>query len=317
MRGQSLFAFTCGFMSVAMAMWMADARAQSAAAHACVAADGTLSIAAPTGCPAGRKAMAFALDVGPQTAQGPAIDKASQVRIVALQRRVAELEDAASRGELGSKVVEPFTVLNSGERPIFEVLKTAQAEPLVLVRVSNNKGQTLVAMEAGAHKARFGMLSPTKQLEMRVGVEKTFTGLIATEKGHERINFGRTPEVSDRYVLHVNQEDGKVAASIGEGKDGGGVAVGDRDGAKVVMIADNAAGPRVVIQRPGSMLGVLERSESGGGVFRIFNAAGDQMVEAIAGKDGYGVVAAGPNQFKPGTGFLGLPASYIAGKPKQ
>ncbi len=108
-----------------------------------------------------------------------------------------------------------------------------------------------------------------------------------------------------------------MVAAIGEGKDGGGVSVGDRDGAKAVMIADNAAGPRVVVQSPGSVLGFLERSDSGGGQFRIFNAAGDQMVEAIAGKDGYGVVAAGPNQFKPGTGFLGLPASYIAGKPKQ
>jgi hypothetical protein len=39
------------------------------------------------------------------------------------------------------------------------------------------------------------------------------------------------------------------------------------------------------------------------------------MVEAGSTADGIGVVRAGPDGFKPGLGVLGLPSSYISGKP--
>jgi hypothetical protein len=125
-------------------------------------------------------------------------------------------------------------------------------------------------------------------------------------------------EPSDRYVLLVGQDDGKVAASIGESAHGGGViTVGDRGVTKAAMLASDDAGTQVAVVSHGSPLAFLAESNSGGGLFKIFNAQGVPMVEATAGKGGFGVVAAGPGGFTPGAGLLGLPASYIAGKPQD
>jgi hypothetical protein len=40
------------------------------------------------------------------------------------------------------------------------------------------------------------------------------------------------------------------------------------------------------------------------------------MVAAGVQPGGFGVVQAGPGSFSPGYGLLGLPGSYIAGKPQ-
>jgi hypothetical protein len=40
------------------------------------------------------------------------------------------------------------------------------------------------------------------------------------------------------------------------------------------------------------------------------------MVDAGVEPGGFGVVRAGPAAFKSGFGLLGLPGSYIAGKPQ-
>jgi hypothetical protein len=58
----------------------------------------------------------------------------------------------------------------------------------------------------------------------------------------------------------------------------------------------------------------LTEGESKGGRLAIFNSSGENMVVAGVAEEGFGVVRAGPEAFKPGVGILGLPGSFIMGK---
>jgi hypothetical protein len=75
----------------------------------------------------------------------------------------------------------------------------------------------------------------------------------------------------------------------------GMVAVSNVDGLDVAMLSARAAGSS--------------------GLLQLTNGSGTVMVEAGVLATGIGAVRAGPGGFQHGLGFLGLPASYIEGKP--
>lgn len=59
----------------------------------------------------------------------------------------------------------------------------------------------------------------------------------------------------------------------------------------------------------------LTEGETQGGRLALFNSKGENMVVAGVVAGGFGVVRAGPEGFKSGGLLLGLPGSYIAGRP--
>ena len=65
----------------------------------------------------------------------------------------------------------------------------------------------------------------------------------------------------------------------------------------------------------GQAVAALTEGAAAGGLLQLSNSGGEVMVEAGVAAQGFGVVRAGPDGFKPGLGFFGVPGSYIAGKP--
>jgi hypothetical protein len=322
MRVKSLLAFVLGFSTVAIVAWpVANVRAQGsgpAAIDVCLAEDGTLRLAPPSAsCPPNQKSLAFMSDVQP--APRDAMDPSSRARVAELERRVSDLEDAASRGELGNKVVEPFTVLSDVGKPIFVVHKASPDSDGAEVNVMNNGGKVVTSLRSFDKESSVFVSSPAKDLYVGFGRNVTWTGLVMREKDKDRISIGRTVEKAERYSLEVYGSDQKLAAWIGESKGGGGlVAVADHgvEKARMFLTDGTSAGTLGILRRGSDALALMTEADSGGGLFRILSASGVPMVEAIAGKGGFGVVAAGPGAFKSGAGLLGLPGSYIAGKPQ-
>ena len=322
-RFKTVLAFMFGVSTMTIALWLVvDVRAQSGgpgAIDVCLAENGTLRVARPPAtCPPGQKSLALMPDA--QNAPQDAMDKSSRARLAELETRVSDLEDAASRGELGNKVVEPFTVLNEAEKPVFVVKKVLYGlGPAVEVSIINNEGTTVTGITASEWATTVYADSATANLHFGFGRQGTWSGLVMMENDKGRIGLGRTIEKSERYCLEVYAPDEKLVAGIGQSEGGGGLVTVAEHGvqkARMSLTDDTAAGT-LGISRPGSGdIAVITEGASAGGLLRILSAKGVPMVEAVAGSGGYGVVGTGPGAFKSGAGLLGLPGSYIAGKPR-
>jgi hypothetical protein len=87
-------------------------------------------------------------------------------------------------------------------------------------------------------------------------------------------------------------------------------------GAMMYVQPSTNSGIVEVVNAAGVAVASLWTGEGGDGRLHLRNASGQVMVEAGVTVGGIGVVRTGPHSFNPGIGFLGLPGSYIAGKPQ-
>jgi hypothetical protein len=276
----------------------------------CANADGTLRLIEPfASC--GEKERRVRL-------REPDFDKdeqkpEEQKKLLDLQRRVNELEDRASRGRLlGSRVVAPFEVVNESGVRVFTVEET-------LVKFYNSAGKLVasVAMldSGGLLKAH----STTAELSASLSAINGKANVFVSENGRFRLDLGRSD--TGRYALRVYEPGGKLVAGIGQSTEGGEglVTVADIQGKpRVQMSVESKNGGVLNIFNPqGKAVASMLATAAGNGMLQLFNRDGVTMVEAGVNVNNVGRVAAGPAAFHPGVGILGLPGSFIVGKPAQ
>jgi hypothetical protein len=246
---------------------------------------------------------------------------ADKRRIAQLEQRLQKLEQAATRGELGARVVAPFKVVDRAGRPIFSVeggqyfvdVKVFNAEGKVAAGISGKPwGGTVWGQSAsGTLVAGLGEVAPLGTGHIGVSIE---------EKDMPRVWLARS-QSTGTYQLQFYSSADKQVAGIGEATGGsGGVFVADSAGTRKALMGVTAQRKGMVWIANGRSEGAvasLTEGASGGGLLDIWSSSGGQpMVEAGVAAGGFGVVRAGPESFKPGYGVLGLPGSYITGKPK-
>jgi hypothetical protein len=292
------------------------------AVHVCVAANGVMRVTAVSApCPPGQQSFTLkkwapdSVDVpdSPKPApHGPG--SANQLQLEQLEKQVKALEDAAEKGALSNKVTAPFEVDDRAGKKIFYVEEGN-------VILYNATGAEVVHLSATDSGGTFQGKSATGTLVTTVGAGAidgvSSAGLRVRDGGILRTTVGTSPD-GNNYVAQFNGRSGMRAAGIGQTKGGQGVAyVADAKGnvRGVLRIDTDGTGLLAVNGVDGTTVGSLGEDKDGG-VLDLRNTKGTMMVLAGTDEGGFGVVRAGPESFKPGLGLLGLPGSYIAGKPK-
>lgn len=286
-----LAAFASGCSAVVLvACLVADVRAQiggQGAIDVCLAEDGVLRLVpSPSNCATGQKGLRFVADS--HNAQPDTMDESFRTRLTSLERRVSNLEDAASRGELGNKVVEPFTVTSETGKTVFSVTKTS-ADSGAEVSVYNNNGKVVTSVgTSNQEEVAFEVKSGTSDLRIVFGIKKSWSGLLMFEHGVSRVSLGRTTEKSDRYGLEFVGPDNAMTAAIVQSAGGGGLAfVADHGARKAGMfLTDDKSSGTVGILSGKNDIAVMTEADSGGGLLRISSANSQPMVEAVAEKPG-------------------------------
>ncbi len=294
-----------------------QAQGGAAAAHACLASDGTLRLSAAASCPDGQRSLYLAESAAaepPPPSNDAATDTgasdASSRDLADLAARLDRLERAAGTGELAAKVVAPFEVVDRGGQVIFAVREDS-------VAVFNGGGKKVAAILPTDVGATIAVYSATTDLQAVMGVGAKSVGVSIIQGPQRRIDLGRDPEQGN-YRLRFFSQNGKDVAGIGEGSGGGAgvAAIADRDGnLRARMYVSTADLPLFRIDNTDMPIAVLTEGANREGLLQLFNSAGARMVEAGGTAEGVGVVRAGPESFKPGYGLLGLPGSYLSGKP--
>jgi hypothetical protein len=298
-------------MIVASLSTSIDAQSQADSVHVCAAAEGVLRLAQGPTCPAGQTSLYLATASAPDSKDDkkPSDNLAAlQRRLDELEKRVSELEQMANQGELGSRVVAPFNVVDRSGRTIFQVERD-------YVRLYNGSSQLVAQIYASGGGGAFYGQTPGGDLNAAIGAASQFGGVMIGQGRQYRIQLGGQP--GNRVSLKVFTGGGQLVAGIGEDTQGQGLAVvADKAGTykAALQVASDGKG-QVGVQNT-ARIGVAELSEgaNGGGKLTIWGADGTAMVEAGVTAQGIGVVRTGPNFFKPGMGVLGLPGSYIVGK---
>ena len=279
--------------------------------HACVAQDGVMRVVPYTdGCPPGqRDVMLKKADakIGfdkPKEKTDQDSSSLDKTILEDLNRRLINLEslDCAALGK--SKVVAPFEVVDRAGKRIFVVDRNAAG----LYNSSGGLAAKIVADTGGG----FFSASGTNNTAV-FGFTEQVNGFGVREGDQLRIDLGKDLK-NGNYRLRFASGDGQGVALIGQAADGRGVAfVGDGK-TRAGMTFINNRGVFTIFNNNQQSVAELTEGESKGGRLAIFNSSGENMVVAGAAAEGFGVVRAGPESFKPGAGILGLPGSYIMGK---
>ena len=292
----------------------AQADGEGGIVHVCVAQDGVLKIAAPTAvCPNGQRSLLLKradsdVDLDkPKDKETPPVDKA---KLDDLDQRLKKLEgtDCAALGK--SRVVAPFEVVDRTGKRIFYVNDG-------IAELYNGSGKSVAWIAASNGGGNFVAKSAAADLLTTFGASGQSTGMIITENGVQRVDLGRDPK-QGTFRLRFFSSGGKDTAGIGQSSAGPGLAfVADIAGnLKARMgISGGKNGIFWVANGSGQSVAELTEGESQGGRLSLFSSRGENMVVAGVAAGGFGVVRAGPEGFKPGGLLLGLPGSYIAGKP--
>jgi len=331
MTRRDLLLFAASGLTTSIVWWsVAELRAQKVlfdpvtAIHVCVAPDSTLHLVDMSAdCPTGQKSLylkkaeadADLKDSGPpkpnDSSCGDSMLPVDRNKLDDLERRVSELEQAAARGDLGNKVTAPFEVVNRAGRRIFYVEDGK-------IAFYNGEGVEVAAIVPGATGGTFVARAAGQDLRVAVGAGQRDgapdAGLTVREAGVNRFAVTRR---GDGYVALFFNTSGTRVAGIGQSQSGRGAAYVADDGGTVraVMRMDEDNKPIFAVIGDKN-LATLGQGESLGGKLTLYAAGGgDPMVEAGSTTEGIGVVTTGPGKFKPGIGVLGLPSSYIAGKP--
>ncbi|HEY2434618.1 MAG TPA: hypothetical protein VGI12_18235 [Vicinamibacterales bacterium] len=268
----------------------------------CVGADGIMHAAGATGtCASGQTSMRLS----PSTTEGdygnpwnPQAegDKASPASVDLLGR----LEARATALENGPL----FEVLDGSGRPILQVFTGK-----VLIRAAD--GETFVELRA-AGSGGFVTARGQGSQEVSFGVAGDAGGLLLTQGGQRRADFGRQP--AGNYSLRVLGPAGQAAA-IGESQAGtGAMVIGDPVGRlRAMMSVVDGKGSVRVQNAAGEAVLALTEGATGGGLLAIGDATSEPMVKFGVAQNRYGVVLAGPVSGFPLVPGSGLPGSYFLG----
>jgi len=303
-------AFVCGAASTVVALALfADLSAQPAARElvdVCADAGGTLRLAEPDiTCRAGERRLRLRQ---PRIEDDKKQDSSANDRVSSLERRLKELENRRSDGQLlGSKAVAPFEVVDKAGQRVFFV----EGGRAVLY-----SGGTVVArLVANEHGGYLETRSATASLAATIGVSGERASVLIAENGRDRVDLGRNNNGS--YGLRVYEPGGHLIAGIGQATAGSGVAmVADTSGKQraAMYVQANGGGIVEILNRQDTGVATLSAGALGSGLLQLSNRSGKVMVEAGVTEDGVGLVRAGPSGFPPGVGLLGLPGSFIIGK---
>jgi hypothetical protein len=326
-KRRTMLAFGVGFLASTAVSWLAaDTLAQGwsseTAVHVCVAEDNVMHQADLTeACPPGHRSLylkrAGAVDTPkPEQGEAPARDQITVDRkqLEDLERRISALEQGVRDGSLANRVVAPFEVVDRAGRRIFQVEEG-------YVNVYNTAGRVMARIVANEHGGYFLGRSATAPLAAVIGASADRVSVLVGEGSgtlDNRIDLGRDAE-RGTYRLKFLGQGGVDLAGIGQDKTtgAGAVVICDRTGRKkasMELLEDKGV---ISVLNDKVSVAMLKEGANGGGLLAIANSGGDfRMVEAGVAEGGYGVVRAGPEAFKPGMGVLGLPASYITGKPQ-
>lgn len=326
-RTEWVVGFASGCLVATAAGWFAlELRAQEHTAgevHVCIGEDRALRLTgAMVPCPGGQRRFTLKEagvepmephEPGHEPAHDPAPKSPAglQERLADFDRRLDVMEMQSERGELGNKVVAPFEVFDQAGKVIFRVEEE-------VVRLYNRAGKAVAQMRAKEQGGYFFGVSADTDLAAAIGVSGEKAGVVLTENGVDRLELGRHPTAGS-YRLRVLGPAGQPIAGIGARPDiGAGTAfVSDETGGirAAMIVQEEAKGQIFINNRSGVMVLAATEGLTGGGLLEIMNASGDRMVAAGVVEGGVGVVRTGPGSFSPGHGLLGLPGSYIAGKP--
>jgi hypothetical protein len=310
-----LAAFAVGCITAAFGAWIAvDVEAQSdqgALIHVCVASDRVMRLAQAAQCPSGEKDLYFRKAGGAGGVKRDNSSESDRARIATLEERIRNLEESANRGELGNKVKAPFEVTDRDGKRILRVTEERKVE------LYNGDGKIVAGLVASESGGRFVALSSRNDLTAGIGAFEKYAGMRVNENGSARIDLGRDDE-KGTYRLKVFAPGDALVAAVGQSAAGTGIAiVGDTAGTikASMLLAESKRGTIRIENSNGLPLAELTEGAHGG-LLQITNSSGEPMVDAGVEPGGFGVVRAGPAAFKSGFGLLGLPGSYIAGKPQ-
>lgn len=283
--------------------------------HVCVAADGVLRLAESTAiCPPGEKSLYLAKpgaeeietpEEEPDSKDSESID---EHKLADLERRIKAMEHQADGRSIGNRVVAPFEVVDKAGQRIFYVeeehvrVYNGAGKEVALIRTTDRGGYFVGSSASGGSLATIGAGAPN------VGVK-------VLENNVERIYLGRKGE--GNYVALFYASGGNRVAGIGQSKAGTGAAyVADESGLvkAVIMLDSERKGLISVKNGSDNHVATLTEGKNGAGLLTIGSSSGERMVAAGVQPEGFGVVQAGPASFSTAAG-LGLPGSYIMGKP--
>lgn len=299
--------------------------------HVCVAPDGVMKLAELyASCPDGQKSLLLKkktvdADVPkpPDEKSRACADTMDKRELDDFERRLKTLENPQDRHLVGNRIVAPFEVVDRAGKRLFYVDGDQGALPR-RAELYNSGGNIVAVIGALNGGGQFVATTPSRNLSVYTGIYKDgkAAGVNVLEGATTRIDFGKDAAMG-HYRLKFFEKSGQWVAGIGqEPTSGAGLAmVNDAAGkprAAMGVLGGAQAGKGAVYVANDSQIVVAQMREGdyGGGLLRIDNAEGAEMVAAGVEKDGYGVVSTGPQAFKPGLGLFGLPGSYIAGKTK-
>lgn len=303
-----------GVLGAAVASAIAGIEAQGGDVQICVGADRVLRVAEGGVCKAGESSLGSA---GPLAAPpGGEADLAEYKRRLAqLEERVRSLEDAASHTGLGrQRVTAPFEVVDRSGKTILKVIETPKRQ----LELYNQGGAKVAAIEASDDGGRFVAAASNQRQVTALVAWETFSGVVSNEDDKRRLELGRGDKGNYR-LLFMNAAGEKVAGlgQMIETGAGNAFVLSPGGGAAELLLDDKGSAQINVLSPKRIAVAQLRQTADGSGALMLTNASGVPMVDAGVISDSFGVVRAGPAAFKSGVGLLGLPGSYIAGKPAQ
>jgi hypothetical protein len=314
-RWKLFLAFTLGCLVASLiGQVTVDVKAQDddGPFHVCVAQDGVMRVVPYTdGCPTGQRSVMLKeadAKIGfdkPKEKTDQDTSSLDKTILEDLNRRLINLEslDCAALGK--SKVVAPFEVVDRAGKRIFVVDRNAAG-------LYNSSGDLAAKIIADTGTGGFFTASGSNNTAV-FGFTDQVKGFGVREGDQLRIDLGKDLK-NGNYRLRFASGDGQGVALIGQAADGRGVAfVGDGK-TRAGMTFINNKGVFTIFNNSQQSVAELTEGESKGGRLAIFSSSGENMVVAGAAAEGFGVVRAGPEAFKPGVGILGLPGSFIVGK---
>jgi hypothetical protein len=331
-RTDIVLSFAAGcVVTTAMGLIAVDVEAQkvlfdtTTAVHICGADDGTLrmvDVSAPCG-PAQKsmfvKKAASDIDYNDQTQGKPksgndaTTSATDQKKLADLEQKIAELENGANR-EIAHKVVAPFWVIDRSGKLIFDVV-SEDAGPQA--RLYDGSGQVAVALAANSNGGQISVGNSSQRTYVGVFGDGAGVRILDASGGQSKPRVALGSE-SGRYRLKILGGGGQSVAGIGENTLGTGTAqVANAGGeVKAVMAVDTGGNGSFEIYNGGTRLAKLSQGDFGGGLLTLWRSGGGStpMVAAGTTDKGNGLVQVGPNGFKAGLGFFGLPGSFISGK---
>jgi hypothetical protein len=311
---EKLPAFASGVAAAAIAFTLftpVSAQVKPDVIVACADAEGAMRLNDGGPCRPGERRLVLKApdleDVKPD--ETPKDDK----KVADLDRRLKGLEERNQRGHLlGSRVVAPFEVVNEAGKRVFYVQEGSTS-------AYNAAGTMVARIVANENGGSFEGRSATAPVTASIGSSGQQMGVVIQENDRQRVQLGRNDK--GNYGARIYSATGKLVAGIGQSQAGTGIAmVADAAGTPKAKMYSLPSGAGIVEIINGQGIGVATMSSAGpggAGLLQLTNASGTVMVEAGVSRSGIGIVRAGPAAFNSGIGFLGLPGSYIEGRPPK